>query len=92
MNRYERERYTIDRKLARLQIIDPLIAKAPKRKTKGNEITHLIEVLIATHDMLVYYDSLDEAAAVAGSAETTFDMAVERLTAALAPPAQPTST
>ncbi len=85
MDRYERERYTTERKIARLRIIDPLIARAPKRKTKGNEITHLVEVLIASHDMLVHYDSQPEAPALAGSVETVFDMTVERLTEVLAP-------
>ncbi len=88
MDRYERERYTTERKISRLQIIDPLIAKAPKRKAKGNEITHLIEVLIAAHDMLVHYDSLNETPALAGCVETTFDMAAARLTEVLAPPAE----
>lgn len=85
MDRYERERYTTERKIARLQIIDPLIARAPKRKTKGNEITHLIETLVSAHDMLVFYDSQSEAPALAGSVETVFDMAAERLTEVLAP-------
>lgn len=84
MDKYELEQYAVERKIARAKTLDGLFAKLPKRKSKGDELGSLVDLIKNAHDLLIIYDSMGSAPGMGGITETAYEAAVERLTQVLA--------